>query len=580
MIDEQWVTEVLRPLLKPQPDVAEELLDTTIVVFSADTDRTQSYVFESDKLPEIRGASRLLAALNRGDKWVSEDDPLWFSAIERIFEAHGIPSDCLLYAEGGSILALLPDISVEGNPLAQLVADELKRTYLDVTLGVATITVEWRPFSLRELLHGITMPPQSSQLNPIYQARIKAYRDVPAGREHFGETVLLMASLMRRAKQHRPQPLVERLPFAQICRSCRRRPAETVAYAEDRSPWPLCAACETKRRWGGVQERSYWFERLTSKGLTMEPALYPEDMEQIDNGREVAIVYADGDGIGARLQELPTPEAYKRFSKELSTVTEQAVIAALTDAGLYPYQYRLPEDAIRTVHPWEILTIGGDDVMVALRAASAMKFARVLVESFRELASRNAALGRYSLTMSAGLAVGKVKTPVRLLREAAAAALKNAKRRANEVGEPCIDYHNFVTEGQPGQNMIQWRRDTNLVGDGMLTARPYPLSDFARMMECLNLLASVQFPRAQLHILADSLRRSFNQGQILYYYQRARLRPELREELYRIEKMWGADPDMWPWRAVTESSNDAYRYDSVLIDIASAYDFYKPDRND
>ncbi len=55
-----WFTEILHPLLQNQLTQP----DAPIVVFSADTDRTQAYVFESNKLPEIRGASRQLSELN------------------------------------------------------------------------------------------------------------------------------------------------------------------------------------------------------------------------------------------------------------------------------------------------------------------------------------------------------------------------------------------------------------------------------------------------------------------------------------------------------------------------------------
>lgn len=581
MTYEQWHSQILKPLLAPKPSIPDDRLDARVVVFAADTDRTQAYVFESDKLPEIRGASRLLAALNRGDEWITQDDALRYwgtPAIQRIFERYDVPSDCLLYAEGGSALAVLPDVCIGEHPLAQYVAADLQQAYLRATLGVATVTTVWRAFTLQELLNGITGPPQSRLPNSTYQARIDAYQSTPAEHNRFGETILLMASRLRRAKQYRAQALVERMPFVQVCHSCRVRPAETVAYTEDRNPWPLCAACETKREWGGVRERSYWFERLTAAGLQVEPAAYPQDLEQINNGQEIALVYADGDSIGARLHQLSTPAEYKAFSQALGKIIEQAVIQAIMGAGLHPYT---PEGELEgetePVHPWEVLTIGGDDIMVIVPAVCAMKFALALTDSFKELAGKNKALAAHGLTMSVGLAIGKVKTPVRLLREAAVSALKSAKHRAKELGEPCIDYHNFVTEGLPGQNLPQWRCATSLVEDRMLTARPYSRNDFVRLLECLSLLASVKFPRAQLHTLADSLRRSSAQGHILYYYQRARLSDELRTQLHNIEQEWGADPEVWPWRASPVSSQHLYSYDTVFIDIASAYDFYKPD---
>ena len=581
MVYEQWRTQILGPLLASEPSLPDELLDTEVIVFSADTDRTHMYVFESDKLPEIRGASRLLAALNRGDEWTTAEDGFqqWrTSTVQQIFEAYQIPAEGILFAEGGSVLALLPVAYVDDQPLAAYVATDLKQAYLQATLGAATITTVWKPFTARTLLYGITTEPQITTSNAAYKARLARYQDVPSGRAHFGETILLMANNLRKAKQHRRQALIERMPFAQVCHSCQTRPAEAVAYAEDRNPWPLCAPCAEKRRWGGVRERSYWFDRLTAHGLEAEPAEYPEDLEQIANGREVALVYADGDGIGSHLHSLQTPAAYRGFSQALNAVTEAAVIDALNSSDLSPYPYEKPDGSIRKIYPWEVITIGGDDVMLIVPAAHAMNLALALAQSFRERAKENEALGSRGLTMSVGLAVGKSKTPVRLLREAAYAALKNAKRLTRETGESSIDYHNFVTEGLPGQNLAQWRYQTKRVGDSMLTARPYSFSSFERLLACLNLLADVEFPRSQLHILADSMTRSFNQGHILYYYQRARLSNQLRRQLYRLEQAWQADREIWPWKPAPDLYQDDYNYDSVLVDLANAYDFYKPER--
>jgi hypothetical protein len=58
----------------------------------ADTDRTQDYVFESSRLPEIRGASHLLTNL---EKW----------AAAQVEQAGG---DVIL-SGGGNLFAILPD---------------------------------------------------------------------------------------------------------------------------------------------------------------------------------------------------------------------------------------------------------------------------------------------------------------------------------------------------------------------------------------------------------------------------------------------------------------------------------------
>ena len=97
--------------------------DAERALLSADTDRTQDYVFESARLPEIRGASRQLDALNQ-------------QCGKRIEEKGGT----VILADGGGLLAWVPPEQADG-----LVA-EIETLYPEQTT-VATITADWRRVS-------------------------------------------------------------------------------------------------------------------------------------------------------------------------------------------------------------------------------------------------------------------------------------------------------------------------------------------------------------------------------------------------------------------------------------------------
>ncbi len=117
----EWAQRVLIPILQGQiPDEGIISQFGGIALLSADTDKIKEYVFESAKLPEIRGASMILDDLNQ--EWPEKGnyqllDPRSPSNLREIFLHYGLPTrrnkddqqvDSIIYAGGGSLLALVP----------------------------------------------------------------------------------------------------------------------------------------------------------------------------------------------------------------------------------------------------------------------------------------------------------------------------------------------------------------------------------------------------------------------------------------------------------------------------------------
>ena len=83
----------------------------------------------------------------------------------------------------------------------------------------------------------------------------------------------------------------------------------------------------------------------------------------------VGLIYADGNNVGAHVGSISTPAAYRQFATRLYRANEAAVFAALAQ-HLRPHFQVESADEDRPdrqqfwVDPFEILTIGGDDVML------------------------------------------------------------------------------------------------------------------------------------------------------------------------------------------------------------------------
>jgi CRISPR-associated protein Cmr2 len=107
----------------------------------------------------------------------------------------------------------------------------------------------------------------------------------------------------------------------------------------------------------------------------------------------VAYIYADGNNMGGYIQKITTPQKYKEFSEDVDNATRYAVFQALAE-HLHPRQLKgnnksestLPDGA--WIHPFEIITIGGDDIILIVPADRALAIAKTIGEQFEQILLR------------------------------------------------------------------------------------------------------------------------------------------------------------------------------------------------
>ncbi len=232
-----------------------------------DTDHIKNYLFATNKLKEIRGASALLDRLN---------------ATETEKVARNVcPALDKVYANGGGALFLAPSADAARDVMAAV-----EKLYVQKTLA-ATIT-------------GAALP-----LAPATE------------HQGFGERVQELGRLLRRAKAHKAaQPGLEMLPYLHICDACGEHPAACRSTDEEGLPRLLCRACQAKRKSAPAprQDEPEDFEQL---GGLATPIGY------------MGFIYADGNCIGKRLEGLGDRTAYAEFSENLRTWLGQSLDAAL-----------------------------------------------------------------------------------------------------------------------------------------------------------------------------------------------------------------------------------------------------------
>ena len=132
------------------------------------------------------------------------------------------------------------------------------------------------------------------------------------------------------------------------------------------------------------------FKKFTHK--TVKPENVPFDLAEItkqaENNSWIAIIHADGNGLGNILTNMSKKvepdkreEAFTTFSKQLDVATESA--AKIAFSQIIP---ELKED--KEHYPIRPVVLGGDDLTVIIRADLAYDFTKAYLKAFEEETSR------------------------------------------------------------------------------------------------------------------------------------------------------------------------------------------------
>jgi len=486
-----------------------------LVLILGDVDRVKSYVFETSKLPEIRGASELLK--NMEDRVLGE--------IFREF----LSEECLIYRGGGSFLAVAP------RRLADTIIRRVEEAYVSETL-LATITcVKSEPLGCFEFARGLK--PYSNkdvvELSGdgvgewLLKSHLGREKNEWPKRKGFGELVAQLASDLRLKKAEKEIiPFYPALPVGMRCTSCGKRMVKEILDSENR----LCNVCEKKRR-EGVKERvgfmadfGEWLEGR--EGIRGVSGRLPTNLDELAKGYQdyMAFIYADGNDIGSMLSEARSPADYRRFSETLKNATRNALYEALYET--------IGAERLETLKPlpFEIVNVGGDDITLILAAPFAFDFARNFLRGFERMAGDLSERFDRRITMSLGMVICKAKFPVYFAERLASSLLSDAKRRAKEkVGsaESAFSYLYLTTQSGVEDSEEIINNTYSFEADKKkwtLTMRPYTLDELEKLLEYAERFRVEKlFSRTQLNALAEVLSKGRVRSTNYLLYQISRL---------------------------------------------------------
>jgi CRISPR-associated protein Cmr2 len=333
----------------------------------------------------------------------------------------------------------------------------------------------------------------------------------------------------------------------------------------------------------------------------------------------IGYIYADANNMGGYIQGIKTPEDYRQFSEDISRITEESVYEALAKhLTIHQLQrFTNPEryhDDGEWIHPFEIITVGGDDVFLIVPANKALQIAHTLGITFEQKLlglehgkhyhvkpkhpddqTRPVTLiHRYhpklaesamsQLSMSIGVLITSEDTPITYAENLTTQLLKSAKEKAKQLKQPCeyqgtvykqgyhggtIDFQVLKSVTMISSKISEFRKD-GLVKtyehrqthngekpkDLHLYATPYTLHEIGGLLKLIAELKKVDFPKSQLYQIRSFLEKGKRTTILNYRYFRVRLKLPLQAPLKEFEESWckadSNNGNIAPWMYYTE----------------------------
>ncbi|WP_244349660.1 type III-B CRISPR-associated protein Cas10/Cmr2 [Thermostichus vulcanus] len=667
--------------------------------------KIKGYVFESAKLPEIRGASALLDRINLIDLPAFFGDPEdtyagWAdldetsrSALKRFVKdpepKHGIHAwleqhypglasalipELIIYSTGGNILAFCPAAWVND------LADAIERRYTQETLTANACAVG-STFRLLELRYGLLRDPieetpwldwlTRNNSNPLVQAYYgkNASQKEFESRKNFNELVGHLAAQFNHRRNGNPDPnrpsrahpaFFETHPYIRRDSTDRR---SAIAKAElPGEPW-LSEATARKALVGRQAKRMEtgkqgWFRKFpewdpgfveswvsrfarfldSSEGRFYQDLYYkiheekahPHDtigeaqsLREIANASSgcqgfVAYIYADGNNMGGYIQkQIKTPEAYQRFSQDVSEATEKAVYHALAQHLQAHQIHSLQQDSEtgkerngRWIHPFEILTVGGDDVFVIVPAHKALDIATTFCEQFEQILlskskdyaaqSPGTIKQRYQpygsdsqsaklcqLSSSAGVLIASEDTPIYYAQKLTDQLCKSAKTYSKKLkpahsdsSVATLDFLTLKSVTMIASSIKEFRQQALEISKGnhtlQLYAAPYTVQEVHGLLKTVQALKVSGFPRSQLYQMRSFLEKGKRTATLNYLYFRTRLGSKGKPLVEAFEQTWCKaktnDGYLPPWMHLGSEGSSSV-YETIWQDLVDLYGF-------
>ncbi|HHX50810.1 MAG TPA: hypothetical protein GX711_05165 [Clostridia bacterium] len=518
-------------------------------LLSFDVDRIKNYVFATQDLASIRGASAILHKLN-GE--MSKIISLVAPEVEQV------------YADGGSGLFLLDTKNVEAAKAAVSCHYRSKTVTASITGASVEITdekqiidqLELLPYRLRAAKERVS--PSKDMVSSSLMKTCESCGSGYVSKSNLGPEGMEFVCLSCYLKKRKDRSLKEQIPNYF---SSNFRPEADGAP----SLWQDLSNILKEREYGGYPDRQK-FDRpndFNELGELSTPSGY------------IGLIVADGDNMGQVFDQFGSLGEYKDFAR----ILDQSLYDALANSIIKHLQPSMGSNVL----PFDVLLLAGDDLIMVTRAESVLPVALRLVEEFSSLSRGHG----HELRLSASVVIAHAKYPFQAAHRIAESGLRFAKQKAHELkmqGQPCnTGLINFLVLNNPSFLDFYgiYNSEFKAMANDGLTSNIRTLRPYSTQM-LLNLIRAAQdlkgAPSTRLYQLAEACYQDRNNSKLNGFAVVHRWKENSIKEVQVIENLFDqirqeqgfTGRNAFPW-LVDEKDN----HYTPLVDLLELFDFVK-----
>ena len=298
-------------------------------------------------------------------------------------------------------------------------------------------------------------------------------------------------------------PTREPIPLgvARVCSTCGREPVTVRRSRQESDVWeigPGCARRYASRDDALRQQKKHFDFQIDETDCAA--LRFQWDFNQLAQDDYLAILVLDGNGIGDRLQGLPTIDAYQSFCREFDKLIKNATQSALKRVC----ELEAADVGLGGFSPAVVLFQGGDDLVIATRGSLALPLIQTFFHCIQnaEFASQQEPPIRFS----AAAAIVRPGFPFRTAHQVAEGLLRRAKQSAQEYpGENILDYAVITESAADAERILADREINDSQGNPLqLSGRPYSLTELDGLQQAAKQLQKSDFPRNGLFDLRNA----------------------------------------------------------------------------
>jgi hypothetical protein len=500
-----------------------------------EVDKIQKYIFATNKLKEIRGASYLLSEINEKKTKEILHSKEYKNTANPILSVGGMTKVVFDIKDDD-----IKDDDIKDDAKAKAFLREVETLYKDVNIPVTT------------------------HIEPID--------------DNFSLALNKGEKAIRRKKESKQWGYqANTSPYYRRCTLCGVYPAEYKSLDNDNDNNRydlLCTSCSMKRSRSNKRLDIYdkLREKFNENGIVIDD--WPHQFKQIGKAsrREgyMGFIMADANRMGGKIREIQNPEGLRQFSKKIKEINEKCLVDAIWEV--------FANTKKDNMLPVNILILGGDDMMMVTTAETAIKIALAYCDKFQKATKNDSSTPEISI--SAGVVIAKDTYPINSYVALGEELLKMAKKKSREYLEEgkevgTIDYKVVTAAFSESIKITRYKKERIYKKDGdefVLTFKPYSLEDMKKLIDFGAEFKKQDFPRNKIKSFEQILRQGKEASILDFLMMRSKLSKDNGQKGLMNRFLKDFDMiDTMPWRRKNDDVDD--EYESNLLDLVEIYEF-------